>query len=454
MERLPAPPNTKFNRSLIVISIALTCVHLGYVLFKKSAILLYFPPPDLKSFYWGAQAAFVEHSSPYSVHYLKLLADGHVFPYLYPPTSLLLFSPLSAISFQQAHLGLLALNHLLIPIISLTLVLLFTKPLKNGPQRLFSFILVLNLLLLFAPTHGTFALGQINLIVLTFILLFILSLQKESPPFLSASLLLVPVVLKTYPALIVFYLLVRRRFLLVLWLALLFSCLFIASLFILPEGLWMNWILEILPAGNYGGVPEGLNAATAPSNQNINAFIHRSLKNLDQRNMSPIASNLMVNGFAYGLSLLIFIVSLWTCNHARKQHFKNHLIECGVFLLVMLMVAPLTWDHHFLFFIPAFLGCVLASIDNPAQNVTRLISLIIIGLVVSLKFKLYSPFFSQGWGYLLVSSKLFMVFWLWMISIRIIYEKGNQRCQEHGIEEGIEHDLKQGLEKSYKSASK
>jgi len=246
MERLATPSNTLFNTALLISSIVLTCGHLAYVLLKKSAILVYFPPPDLKSFYWGAQAVFVEHSSPYNVHYLKLLADGHVFPYLYPPTSLLLFSPLSAISFQQAHLGLLAINHLLILIISATLVFSFGKSLKNITQRLLSFVVVLNLLLLFAPTHGTLALGQINLIVLTFILLFILSLKKQSPPALSAALLLVPIVLKTYPALIVVYLLVRRRFLLVRWLALYFLCLFIASIYVLPEGLWMKWILEII----------------------------------------------------------------------------------------------------------------------------------------------------------------------------------------------------------------
>lgn len=73
---------------------------------------------DFPSFYYGARAAFELGLSPYRFGVWRVLqksyTGGVLYPYIYPPPSLLFFYPLSLLDYETAKVVLLALNHLLI----------------------------------------------------------------------------------------------------------------------------------------------------------------------------------------------------------------------------------------------------------------------------------------------------------------------------------------------------
>ncbi|PCJ17030.1 MAG: hypothetical protein COB04_09480 [Gammaproteobacteria bacterium] len=419
--RVRTPANIR--RYALITLAALTICHLVFYLMNRSFILLHYASPDLKSFYWAAQASFIHSTSPYDVTYLQHLADGHVFPYLYPPSSLLLLSPLSSLSFSQAHLSLLLINHLMLPVIAVALTLALKKWVPGKLNQAIMCCMILNLLLLYAPAFGTIALGQVNLIVLLFLTLFILALQANSHPALCALLLAIPILLKTYPALLLILLLTQKRYRILCTTILILMLLMLLSAYVLPAGLWQIWLSEIVPRGHYGGIPEGLNAANVPWNQNINALMNRNVTFLSRNGFSYQWLSHFFNGLGYFISVGILATSVYYFRCANTQQYRNSvsnsLLEYGAILLVMVMIAPLTWDHHFVFVLPALLACIAHSSLDWRANKIKLLSLIIITVLMSLKFKFSAPIFNHGWTYLLASSKLFMVAWLWVICLRI-----------------------------------
>src|SRR5919107_4908827 len=69
---------------------------------------------DFPSIYWGARLAFVGHTSPYAggaFAEAEAALDQRVFPYLYPPSSLLAFYPFSLVTYDTAKLALLVTSH-------------------------------------------------------------------------------------------------------------------------------------------------------------------------------------------------------------------------------------------------------------------------------------------------------------------------------------------------------
>src|SRR4051794_25286702 len=69
---------------------------------------------DFPSIYWGARLAFVEHRSPFvmgAFDGVQAMLNQRVFPYLYPPSSLLAFYPFSLVTYDAAKLILLLVSH-------------------------------------------------------------------------------------------------------------------------------------------------------------------------------------------------------------------------------------------------------------------------------------------------------------------------------------------------------
>src|SRR5262245_37379237 len=77
---------------------------------------------DLASFYWAANITFHNHQSPYErgdsaslqvrrkIHQFEREWNVKLPPFLYPPPSLLIFYPLSLVSYRAAQQGMFILN--------------------------------------------------------------------------------------------------------------------------------------------------------------------------------------------------------------------------------------------------------------------------------------------------------------------------------------------------------
>ena len=187
---------------------------------------------DLSSFYYAAQTTFQRHQSPYAPGALAWgvqATHDPVWPYLYPPPTLLLFSPFAHMSYGTAKLLVLAANHLcVLALLFLLLHLLglsgFLRPLASGQtqndgtgRREWLAVFLTAYVFLFQPIVQTLLAGQINLYVILLLCLLWYALKKNALPVLCALPLAFAIVLKTYPLLFLPLLLFKGRWQAAAW---------------------------------------------------------------------------------------------------------------------------------------------------------------------------------------------------------------------------------------------
>ncbi|MEN8006793.1 MAG: glycosyltransferase family 87 protein [Candidatus Krumholzibacteriota bacterium] len=324
---------------------------------------------DLPSFYYASDEVFNQHESPYrpdawSETEQKL--QQKVFPYLYPPPSLLFFVPFSWFSYEGAKTAALVINHLsLLFLLYLLLFRIFRLPSPLEPpaaeeSNALSWLILPVLLLYtlqFHPVVVTLRHGQINLVVMTQICLFWVWLREGKPAAMTAAPLALAIILKTYPAIFLPLLLVRRQYRIAAWTLGYSAALALASLVILPSGTWDDWIRFVAPTGGYAAVPFHLFSPAMPWNQSINGFTARLFLHPDYAlALNPVAARLVPTLLA-GLIVGILVWFGRRMNNRPRRRYVNE--EIATVLLAIFLIAPLSWEHHLVFVLPAALLAVV-----------------------------------------------------------------------------------------------
>ena len=234
-------------------------------------------PGDFPTLYWGAKMVFEEERSPYVDGAFDAVAEREqrrIFPYLYPPPSLLAFYPFSTVTYDAAKVWLLVISHLCL----LAILYLFfqriapfeTPPAWQGVASALMLVYVLS----YNPVADNFAWGQINLMVLALVLLAWLALKRNWHALGVAVPLSLAVLLKTYPLLLLPLLVIRKRYAAAAWTLGLVVLYGLISWWVLPRGLWGDWLANVAPTGGYGLRPFNLPfIPVEPWNHSINGFM-------------------------------------------------------------------------------------------------------------------------------------------------------------------------------------
>lgn len=376
---------------------------------------------DFPAYYFASILVFQEHLSPYQpVHWHKAedLVGQELWPYVYPPPSLFFFAPLNWLSYELAQIIFLGVNHLLTLFIA---YLLFKKLLKIG--NILYWLIALSYLYLFYPLAVTISYGQINLIVLSLILLFWIFLKQGRRPELVALPLTVAIVLKVYPLIFLPYLLLKRRFSHLLWVFIFLGLAVAASVFALPTTLWEDW-QKLIFSGGYGESFLKVLLPGSMANQSINGFTSRLFigRNLRIDTLLPIpwAAKLVPYLLSGAVLLITYALLLGLQLYLSKdKRIDKHQIttldwEISILLIAMYLVAPFSWDHHLVFLLPAIYVATLSVLGTKHQ-VAWLIPLSIVALVLASDYPFNHPLFHSGTFTLLISLKFYAVTLLWAI---------------------------------------
>lgn len=324
---------------------------------------------DLPSFYFASDVTFNQHESPYrdnAWQETQKQLQQTVFPYLYPPPSLLLFMPFSWFSYEWVKTASLIVNHLsLLLLMYLLLFRIFRLPWSLKPdsrsesqslQWLIMPVLVLYTLQ-FHPVAVTLGHGQINLVVMVQICLFWVWLREARTPALTAAPLALAIILKTYPAIFIPLLLVRRQYRIAAWTLGYSVALTLVSLVVLPNGIWSDWIRFVAPTGGYAEVPFHLFSPAMPWNQSINGFTARLFLHPDYAlALNPVAARVVPTMLA-GLIVGLLVWFGRRMNNRPQRRYVNE--EIATVLLAIFLIAPLSWEHHLVFVLPAALLAVV-----------------------------------------------------------------------------------------------
>ncbi|MDB5357173.1 MAG: hypothetical protein JWN24_3626 [Phycisphaerales bacterium] len=349
---------------------------------------------DYPSFYAGAHLAFREKQSPYDPSVLRNAADQsrvahdgaapsavpgdlsvnqRVYPYLYPPPSLLLFYPLAHVSYGMGKIAVLVINHVcLLGVVYLLLV----KILGFRPRQVWCELVPAFLAIYMIYSRGvssTIELGQVNLLVLGLLCLAWLGLKKDWPQWLVAVLLALACLFKMYPVLFIAMLVFRRKYVaagLVVGL-LLAAC--GLSWFALPHQLWHDWIANVAPTCGYLRTPVGRIPPTLGVNVGLAGFVARLFLPPLIRMEDPRTGPALIphadagRAIAYLLVAIACLATFWAAYRSTRQRDGQRNsdgpsridLEFSAFLVLTFLVAPLAWEHHLVYVVPAIVVAIL-----------------------------------------------------------------------------------------------
>lgn len=271
---------------------------------------------DFPSFYYAAQSS-AAGTSPYAN--LEDVAGRYIHPFIYPPQSLLLFLPLTALSEEIAGL---AMN--LVSIASSIAVLFMLA--SQAPESRFGRLAWATAVLTAIASQAfrsNFYHGQVNLIVLAAMVVAFRAIKADRPVRGGAALS-VAALIKVSPALILIGFASQRRQPVVAGFAVAVAAASAAALIIVPHGAWSDF-LGVAESARSGSISGTLNPSIAPN------------LSLGRLPLYPIAALAVV-----GCTLLV--------SYLRPS--ITTAITLG--LPAMLLVSPLTWEHHLVYSLPAF----------------------------------------------------------------------------------------------------
>ncbi len=310
---------------------------------------------DYPSVHYAANLAFNEEKSPYgssAFDQATMELGRKVHPYFYPPPSLLAFWPLAKMEFRTGHAALLLASHLAY-LSAIWLILARLTPLPNDQlRRVLLLVCSLAYFFSFDPSMVTLGIGQINLIVLAFVCWAILGMRRNGPAWQIALPLSIAILLKTYPVLLLAPLVFHRRFQAVLLTCLFFGGFTAFAAAVLPAEVWAGWFREVMPQGGYAN---NAIAAAAPWNQNINGFVSR-LFLPNEFSDAPLAFAVLAKPLATLLALAVVAITALSSFQAGRASAADRSVtptETASYLLMIFLVAPLSWEHHLVYVLPA-----------------------------------------------------------------------------------------------------
>lgn len=378
-----------FSFWLLVGTVVLLLIGSSYIAWQ----LCTKPYDDLPTFYWATRLAFEQQLSAYQPDYFRQLGGSlgrKIYPFLYPPPSLLLFSPfLLCESYDQCKGIFSVLNLLLWWCLALCLYQWFLRIAVARGLSLTWAVLIPVLTLCYIPWIDTLKNGQVNLIVLICLMPILFSPKCPWQQVIAGILLGCAMILKVYLLILLPVLMIFRR-----WREVMVSMMFVFSLVLLstywlPGALWQEWWSLGQSAGYGKGIPGLL---TIPFNQSFNGFFIRLF--LEQRGAGQSLDWVL---WIYVVVAICAAAVAWSVVTRLRHWHQGDSAALALALLFVNLAAPLTWLHHYVFALPAILWVVvlLSSLRLPSP-LKRIVALCVFLAVLFLAMpQLASILFSQ-----------------------------------------------------------
>ena len=365
---------------------------------------------DLPSFYYGIHAV-ISGSSPYDFEALNEMFEGErrIYPFLYPPSGLLVFYPFTFLSYHAASVSVLVINCVLVVAIG---KLLFFKFWHLEQARRLSFFVIL-IFFLFEPTRSTINHGQINLLVLICIILSWLFYRDGKNSFVTALPLSIAIILKTSPALFLLLFLIRKEYRVCAYSILLIVLAGLLSLTLFPASLWAEWFTVVAPNTRYGNMPLNLFPPASPYNQSLNGFFARLFFESEWGEV-PFPNAMLAKYVPLAVSLLVLFVTV-ILSWRTKDDRTNKAIDLNfiLFLIALFLMSPLSWIHHMVFVLPAFMFLIIKTWQ---ANIIKYTAWVVV-LIAALPFPVDDIAFQSGILIIFASVKLYTVLFVWVYAV-------------------------------------
>lgn len=257
---------------------------------------------------------------------------------VHPPFAILLFVPLTHLSFALTSLLWTLGSALLLCITTLVLVHELALPI-TGIWRAIVPLLLLN----WYPVWLHFHLGQLTILLFALIIAAWCCLHRNRDG-LAGALLGLAALIKIFPIFLLGYALFRLR-----WRVLGAAC---ATMLVLvlaqtvgqPRAYWLDYVTEAAPNNATEWVRSPRNASL--NNLSTRLFTGSSeVAPLVERPGAELPTRVMLYAVALGCMALV----LW-----RRRHTPDLTGEYSLFIAAMVLLSPISWEHAFIFLLLPF----------------------------------------------------------------------------------------------------
>lgn len=391
--------------------------------------LLFAHDVDFPTYYFAAQLTFQQGHLPYGASAFNAISaawNWHLNSFIYPPPALLFLWPLAWFPFSVAKILFVVASHLgWITSIGLLLTRLIPRP--DDFRVAFALLAVgLVYLLNFDPASITLEVGQINLIVLPFLCLALVAIRSDDAPAWQIALpLSLAIVLKTYPVLLLAPLFFRGRFKAIFLTCTLFALYAALAHFLLPAGAWRIWLTDIAPSGGYAN---NFVFQAGPWNQNLNAFVSR-LFLINDFSDAPLGRWPIGRPVGTALAGLVAASTAWF-SFRRSRRLRDEASgddEMATYLLMIFLIAPLSWEHHLVYILPAALLAIHHLVTSQVRGAWAILLPAALALI-AWRVPFNEPALTHGWWTLLISIKFYATMILWLYFLRRLARAGRSQA--------------------------
>ncbi len=294
---------------------------------------------DIDVYQMGAQAWLDEHPL-YRGDVLFLTPIGLKLPFTYPPLAAIVFCPFAWLRMPAASVAITLITLVLLivstAIVATGLDVWSTSRLLPGPawlRRLWlSVIIVAPATIWLEPISWNFALGQINVVLMT---LVIADCVPRRTPWPRGLLLGLGIALKLTPAVFLLYFLLRRDRRAALTALASFAAATLLGFIGAWSDSWEYWTHTVLHTDRIG-------TASLNTDQNITGALARIGLGEHARFLLWVAG-----------CFLVLAVTIWAMRRVLRACEPTLAVICAA--LFGLVVSPVSWSHHWVWMLPAVL---------------------------------------------------------------------------------------------------
>ncbi|MDD3647988.1 MAG: glycosyltransferase family 87 protein [Candidatus Dojkabacteria bacterium] len=327
---------------------------------------------DFRTFYVAAKVNS-DRNNAYNLDTLQVKAQGfginkEVYPYLYSPVLMNLMYPFTTLNPLLAEFVWISLSLAALSVI-FTLGTYFTSLLLPYKKALLIAIAWSIVFVFLAPTRNNIELGQVNIFILLFVMLSVLSYIKNKPR-LAGFLISLPVFLKLVPILILPLLIVKKQKNVLL--GFFIGALLMTFFSILLSGV-NPWIEYIRSGFHYSTNNEILGLFQTDS------FVNVSLLGF----FSRIFNNSLIIRGCLAISLLALLTILLMASKKVKNISELYGYIVPI-LIANIIILPVAYIHHLIYLYPFLIFLLVENTLNPNKltiySFTTLLVLTILGL--------------------------------------------------------------------------
>lgn len=348
-------------------------VALGIALLLAIAGTLSPVETDVALYWRTAHRVFDQGMDPY------LLQPEDKLLFVYPPSALFLLYPLSKLDLAQSSGLIFSVNLLL----SAALMALIVNDLSRDDP---SGRLIWWGPLYFAAFGGNYlnlVFCQLNLIALLFIWLYWRQVRVSRPTGMSGAALVLGSLAKPHFGLLALGAAPKPGVRIILGASIVGAALFLASLLLLPGGLWHSWIERVLSETSYTALPGGRSSIAAPWNRSVPGLMARLF--IPNKFSAPLAdSPATAEYLSTAVILTLLVVSAWALYRSMRRMDRgprDRDLELSVLSLFAFLASPASWTHHLVILLPAALVMLRDVVLDAAEPLSRRLA---VGLTLAL----------------------------------------------------------------------